>query len=93
MNRRNSIRNFVFLLVSLSCVCFEVLRIQQILTMPGDNGNGNLAFHAFIPVFPLRLDEGTYSEAYIETLSMDFSDEFHQIVSSLEVKLIQQKRI
>jgi hypothetical protein len=61
--------------------------------MPGDNGNGILAFHAFIPVFPLRLDEGAYSEAYIETLSMDFSDEFHQIVSSIEVKLIQQKRI
>ena len=50
---------------------------------------GNI-FHAFIPVFPLRLDEGTKSETYIEALSMDFSDEFHQIISSLEVILIQQ---
>lgn len=67
--------------------------IQQILTMPGDNGNCNIVFHAFVPVFPLRLDKGAYSEAYIETLGMDFSDEFHQVVSSLEVKLIQEKII
>lgn len=36
------------------------------------------AYHDLIPVFPFRLDEGTNPEAYIEALSLDFSDEFHQ---------------
>jgi hypothetical protein len=55
------------------------------------------AFHVgnalddLIPVFPFCLDEGANPEAYIEALGMDFFDEFHQIISTFKVILVQQK--
>ena len=49
------------------------------------------ALDDLIPVFPFCLDKGANPEAYVEALSMDFSDEFHQIISPFKVVLVQQK--
>jgi hypothetical protein len=50
-----------------------------------------IALDDLIPVFPFRFDKGANPEAYVEALSMDFSDEFHQIISTFKVILVQQR--
>jgi hypothetical protein len=47
----------------------------------------HLYFHSFVPISPFGLDEGTDPEVYIEPLSLNFLDESHKIISSLEVVL------
>ena len=46
-------------------------------------------FRAFVPVLPFCLYEGTNPEAYIEPLSLNLSDELHNIISPLKVILMQ----
>ena len=42
---------------------------------------------SYPPITPFTLNEGSYPKTSVESLSLDFLDELHQIISSIEIIL------